>query len=135
MGVKHARRRERGMAMVELAILLPLLLTILFAVMEFGIAFQRWQVVSNAAREGARIAAVRTASCDTAAVTATVTRYVQAAGIEPADIQLEQNVCVPSGEVVTVGVTYPFRFPVLTNLVPGLEGGLALTGRAVMRKE
>ncbi|NNL67575.1 MAG: pilus assembly protein, partial [Myxococcales bacterium] len=59
-----------------MAIVLPVLVMILFAIIEFGIAFQRWQIVTNAAREGARAAVVRTGTCDAAYLESVVDQYV-----------------------------------------------------------
>ena len=53
----HRRRAsERGQAIVELALTLPLLLLVVLGVFDFGLMFQRFEVVTNAAREGARLA-------------------------------------------------------------------------------
>lgn len=52
------REGERGVAAVEFAILLPLLVTLLFGLIQFGIAFNSKIQATNAAREGARIAIV-----------------------------------------------------------------------------
>ena len=49
------RKRERGQAMVEAAIAIPLLLVLMVGIFEVGRAYQTWQVVTNAAREGARM--------------------------------------------------------------------------------
>jgi Flp pilus assembly protein TadG len=49
-------RPERGQAIVELALTLPLLLLIVLGIFDFGLMFQRYEVVTNAAREGARVA-------------------------------------------------------------------------------
>jgi Flp pilus assembly protein TadG len=49
------RRGERGQAIIELALTLPLLLLIVLGVFDFGLMFQRFEVVTNAAREGARV--------------------------------------------------------------------------------
>jgi Flp pilus assembly protein TadG len=46
---------ERGQAIVELALTLPLLLLIVMGVFDFGLMFQRFEIVANAAREGARV--------------------------------------------------------------------------------
>jgi len=48
-------RGERGQAVIELALTLPLLLLIVMGVFDFGLMFQRFEVVTNAAREGARV--------------------------------------------------------------------------------
>jgi Flp pilus assembly protein TadG len=52
-------RREDGAVAVEFAIIAPLLILILFAIISFGIALSQYQVYEGAAREGARYAAVR----------------------------------------------------------------------------
>jgi hypothetical protein len=51
------KRRERGATIVEAAIVFPLLFLVIFAVVEFGLAFKDWLTVSHAAREGARAGA------------------------------------------------------------------------------
>jgi len=50
------RHGERGQAIVELALTLPLLMLIVLGVFDFGLMFERFEVVTNAAREGARVA-------------------------------------------------------------------------------
>ena len=49
-------RSERGNALIEFAFVLPLLLVIFAGIVDFGMLLQRYEVVTNAAREGARIA-------------------------------------------------------------------------------
>jgi hypothetical protein len=49
---------QRGQALVEFALMLPLLLIVLFAVVDFGVGLTRWIAITNAAREGARLGAV-----------------------------------------------------------------------------
>ena len=44
--------------MIEMALTLPLLLLLSVGVFEFGRAFQTWQVLTNATREGARVASL-----------------------------------------------------------------------------
>jgi Flp pilus assembly protein TadG len=48
-------RNERGQSVIEMALTLPLLLLIVFGIIDFGFMFQRYEVVTNAAREGARL--------------------------------------------------------------------------------
>ena len=54
--------RDRGASLAEFAIVLPLLIIIMFGVVEFGIAFNRAQAVEAAAREGARLASLQSTS-------------------------------------------------------------------------
>jgi Flp pilus assembly protein TadG len=49
------RASERGAEVIEFAIILPLLLLIVFGIIDFGFLFQRYVVVTNAAMEGARV--------------------------------------------------------------------------------
>jgi Flp pilus assembly protein TadG len=49
------RSGERGQAVIELALTLPLLLLVVFGIIDFGFMFQRYEAVTNAAREGARL--------------------------------------------------------------------------------
>ena len=48
-------RSESGQAIIEMALTLPLLLLVVFGIFDFGFMFQRYEVVTNAAREGARL--------------------------------------------------------------------------------
>lgn len=56
---RFIRESERGQALVEFTMILPILLILLFGLIDFGRAFYTWMIVTNAAREGARIAAVQ----------------------------------------------------------------------------
>ena len=58
------RRRERGAAMVEFALLLPLLLLVLFGLIDMGRMFLVQAMVTNGAREGARMVALRQPAAD-----------------------------------------------------------------------
>jgi Flp pilus assembly protein TadG len=63
------RNRERGSAMVETAICIPLLLVLMVGIFEVGRAYETWQVLTNAAREGARMAVMPSGStADTTAL-------------------------------------------------------------------
>jgi Flp pilus assembly protein TadG len=55
MATVTPRNGEGGQAIIELALTLPLLLLIVLGVFDFGLMFQRFEVVTNAAREGARV--------------------------------------------------------------------------------
>lgn len=70
---RHGDGRERGAAAVEFALILPVLLLIVFGIINFGFMLSARQAVSQAAAEGARAAAVTTgdeAAKDTAGTTA-----------------------------------------------------------------
>ena len=49
-------RSERGAELIEFALVFPTLLLVMLGIIDFGFLFQRYEVVTNAAREGARVA-------------------------------------------------------------------------------
>ena len=92
---RHARRTlwnrtcKRGAAVVEMAVVTPLLLTLLFGVIEFGNSFMFRQILTNAAREGVRTAAIQ-ATADDAAIRSAVRDAMSAVGgINIADGDIE----------------------------------------------
>lgn len=52
--IRQMKRRQDGIAAVEFAIVLPVLILILFGITEFGLVLFNQQVITNASREGAR---------------------------------------------------------------------------------
>ena len=70
----NTRNRERGSAMVETAICIPLLLVLMVGIFEVGRAYETWQVLTNAALEGARMAVLPSGSA--ADTTALVRQYM-----------------------------------------------------------
>jgi Flp pilus assembly protein TadG len=100
-------RNERGQTMAEFAIVLPVLMLVVFAVIQFGILFNNFVALTDAVRAGARTAAVSRTAADP--VGATVARVQSATG----DLnQAKLGVTVVSGwqhgDDVTVSATYPY---------------------------
>ncbi len=126
--------------MLEMVIVLPLLLLLLFGLAEFGLAFGRWLVVNNAAREGAREAIVYRKDCVVTDVEADTEAAVQAYAaqlgmtIQPSQITVT-GVCGGGGSDSTVAVSVPFDFQVLQAIAPSLGPGLNLESSSVMRNE
>ena len=60
---KRGARRQRGQALVEMALVLPIFLILVMGIVDFGLGLRAWISITNSAREGARLAAVH-ASCD-----------------------------------------------------------------------
>lgn len=134
------RHPNRGTATIEMLMVLPLLLLLLFAVAELSIMFSRWQAVTNAAREGARTAVVYRAPCDEATVLAAVRdrvrSYTAPSGMIVTDDQIViEGVCGSSETNSRVQVTVPYQFRVLSNLMPSLAPTLNTVGNSVMRNE
>ncbi len=67
---RRTGRRERGQAMVEFALLLPLFLIVIFISIDFGVGLGRWVILTNATREGARLGVIGVSSNEVALKTA-----------------------------------------------------------------
>jgi Flp pilus assembly protein TadG len=126
-------RSERGSAVIETALAIPLLLILGVGIAELGRAYQTSQVLTNAAREGARVAALSNSAAN--AVDAEVRQYLQTDGLL-SDATVGVNI---TGSEVTV--SYPFQFvvlqPVAQLLVSGsmVDSPIRVTATSVMRNE
>jgi len=122
-----SQQDERGAAVVEFALVAPLLLLMVLGIAEFGRAYHIQATLSQAAREGVRVMALKNdpagaiAATKAAAPTLTLTNVT----VTPAS-------CVATGltpaATATVTVTYPLTF---TSKLFG--SGVTLTGKGVMR--
>jgi Flp pilus assembly protein TadG len=139
-------RSEKGAALLEAAITIPILLLIAVGIFEFGRAFQTWQIITNAAREGARIAVLPDPT--PGIVEQRVRDYMQAGQLPrygTASVVVNRSASITVNGVAAsasqVTIDYPFNFmvlqPVARLVTPGTSLGSALTMRAeaVMRNE
>jgi Flp pilus assembly protein TadG len=135
---------EDGAALLEFAIVLPLMLLILFGMIDFGLFFQRYQVVTNAAREGARVAVLPGYGDDD--VVLRVTQFLDAAELKEALLSPPTPVrtCedLPSGQwinVVSVTVEYPYSYSAIGTFMSYFGGAgfsrTAVQATASMRSE
>src|SRR6059036_3014054 len=56
---RFLRKGERGQSLAEFVLVLPIFLLLVFSIIDFGMGFHAWLTVTNSAREGARVGAVR----------------------------------------------------------------------------
>lgn len=135
---------EKGAALLEAAITVPLILLICVGIFEFGRAYQTWQVLTNAAREGARLAIIQ-GSTD-ADVTARVQQYMQNGDLPnyaTATVKITRTVPLTGSDTGSkIEIDYPFQFMVLNPVVklvtPGSRVGAApitMVSSALMRNE
>lgn len=144
---RNARTRfggERGAELLELAITLPMLLVVFAAMIDFAVLFQRYQVVTNAAREGARVGILP--DYQIADVRARINTYLVQAGLTAtAPLPAVNYTTIGAGpggstmNVVTVTVQYPHQFIFLGPAI-SLVGGssmanIMLAAGATMRQE
>jgi Flp pilus assembly protein TadG len=130
-------RQQCGSATVEMALVLPLLLLLMFGIAEFGIALYRQEVLTNASREGARAGIVlSTPPVTTAQIQSVVTNYLTNAGWNAALATVTATGAGGAfGSNVTVTVTFDTTFSILSGLVPGLPATKTLRAQTIMRHE
>ena len=138
----NLRKNERGAALIETAITIPIILLISVGIFEFGRAYQTTQVLTNAAREGARVA-ILTEKTDTDVQNA-VQNYMKAGGLPgwaSASVSINRNVPMGVNTASQITVSYPFQFMVLNGVAKlvtkGSTAGKPLTMQSValMRNE
>jgi Flp pilus assembly protein TadG len=121
----------RGNAVVEFALVLPILLLILFGITELGRMILTTNILNSASREGARLAAVSPMG-EKAAIEARVNEVLAAAKVSPKAITVEYLATTNS---VRVTVTTDFQILSRSVLPPSLRGTIELRGQTVFRYE
>src|SRR5262249_24749542 len=134
-------RSESGAEFVEFALAFPLLLLVVMGILDFGLMFQQYEVITNAAREGARVGMI--SSYTPANAQARALSYVNAALISqgangaPTASATCTLVTVNGANVtainVQVGYTHQFNF--VGGLMGWGLGSKRLTAAATMRSE
>ena len=126
-----------------MALAFPLLLLVVLGIMDFGIMFQRYEVLTNAAREGARVAVLPDYSVpdgeqrardyiDASLLGGSATPTVTSSG--PTPVAVGAN-CMST---VTITVSYPHEFEYLSGIMSYFGGSLGsrpLTASSTMRTE
>ena len=104
-------RSRRGQAAVELALALPIVLTMLFVIIDGGVGLGRWIVITNAAREGARLGAIGRPPTDVATQTIAASDGLLAGSNVTVDYQDVGGNGYPAdgGDAVVVKVTYQYQ--------------------------
>jgi Flp pilus assembly protein TadG len=119
---------QKGLAMVEFALLLPILLLMVFGITEFGRAFLIKNALNNAAREGARRASI-SANPTTDPELKNVIAKACTFPVDAAAIVIESRPSPPEPGVSSITVTVPYQFDSLFRELPL---NLTLTGQASM---
>lgn len=124
--------RARAAAVVEFAVVLPLLLTILFGIIEYGWVFMVRQTLQTAAREGCRVAVLRTSMEPYINVTNSVNRVMGPTGLATHTIQMTHATTTNPVETVEVRIPYDD-----VSLMGGFFGthDYDLAGSCTMRKD
>lgn len=133
---ERTARDERGAAAVEFALVLPILLVLVFGIVDFGRLYFTQITLTDAAREGARVLALEgaTGSGYTSAQAAAdaVTRTDDALTGVDSTVTVTTGTCT-DGSPVTVTATTDFNFITPLPDLAGLLGITTVTGTGVMR--
>jgi Flp pilus assembly protein TadG len=143
--LKNRVRSERGAELIEFALVFPLLLLLVLGMVDFGFLFQRYEVLTNAAREGARMAALADKYTQTD-VTNRVQAYLTSGGVPWTKTTLsvslsDQTITTSDGtklaaKQVTVAYTNAYLFiGPIAQMFGGSFTTVPITTVATMRKE
>lgn len=132
--IRKVISEERGQAVTEFAVILPVLMMVLFAIFQFGVVFNNYIQVTSAAREGARKGAVSRNSGACASVQTTAINAAQAAapglnwGQSGAGVTVTDtctNNAIQQGTDLTVTASYPWSVQIFGQSV--VSGTLSST--------
>jgi Flp pilus assembly protein TadG len=109
---------ERGQSMVEFAIIVPVLLTVVLAILQLGVVYNNWVTLTDAARAGARKGAVCRSGCNPSASAATVDAVKKsAANLNQAKLGVSVTSTWVQGTDVKVEATYPWSLNIMGIVV------------------
>lgn len=140
-------RDQRGAELVEMAIVTPILILILAGIFDFGFLFRSWEVLTNAAREGARVGMLPGYACSAATpddVRSRVQAYMTASGFTDTTAYQVDPEIVPVAtsagtfSACSVRVSMLQQMPYVGIIGQFFGGGLTsvpLSATAVMRTE
>ena len=138
--MRSLREERRGQTLVEFALVLPLLVLVLVGIFDFGRAIFAYNTVSNAAREGARLAIVDQTTSDIQQIAAGAATALDVAEADVSvDFRTSDTAAAGScnsrvGTPTIVGciavVTVPYTYDAATPVIGHLVGPLTLTGES-----
>ena len=156
--MKDKLRTQSGVAAVEFAVILPILVLIGVGICEFSVIYYDKAMITNASREGARVGIALTGQVDSSGnpipvddlkIETTVDNYLQnqlskkilllSLGNPSStttkkitrDLNASTGTYSPGGKL-TVTVTYPYTFAVLPNFIASIINPIPLAGETVM---
>jgi Flp pilus assembly protein TadG len=134
--VPRLKPRQGGLATIEMAMVLPLLMLLTLGVIEYGWMFLKSQQITNAARQGARAGAPPDAG--NAEVENTVDAIMSSSGMGSSGYSVDTDPAadgLASGTTFTVTVSVPYSNISLVGILPLLPSPTNLVAAVSMAKE
>jgi Flp pilus assembly protein TadG len=130
MNVK-TRKSERGIELLEFALVLPFLLLCCLGVIEIARAYYTYNILAKAVRDGARFASADSITSAGVIAGGTVTNTQRVVvygnvtgtgtaklpGLATGQVSVTPNTISPSEHYITVGVSYPYT-PLFSLVIP-----------------
>lgn len=134
------KEKQKGVAAVEFALVLPVLLLILFGIVELGIGLYDKAVITNASREGARAGVVLkspklTASDVQTVVTNYTSNYLLTFGQQNTPVVTTSGTGGTFGQPLSVTVSYTYNGLGLGQMLSAVTGPITLSATTVMNNE
>ena len=116
--IRRKFRAQEGQTLVEFALVVPLLLLIVFGIIQFGVAFNDYLSLTDGVRAGARKAAVSRHENDPVGVTkGAIRKAASDLDVSEDTLRIEVESSWRHGEDVVVKATYPFEISLLGKVV------------------
>jgi Flp pilus assembly protein TadG len=134
--ITKSLHNRKGQSLVEAAVLLPILLLIIFGIIEFGRIFSAYAIVNNAARDWARRAAIynyEESYVESGALSELDTNY----DINTALVQASDYIDADGDNAIKVEIIYdiPLVAPIISAIIGDADGNFTITAICSMRRE
>ena len=141
-------RGSSGQSLIEFALVLPMLLVLVFGIVEFGNAWRHYQLITNTAREGARVAVLPSSTATI--VDSVIDDRLNGSGLDANQATVTLKILdfgdpsySNSADTVTIAYDYNFVFlgPVVDLMcavfgcAPGGFSSVQLSSTSIMRNE
>jgi len=145
--MKRKHLNQKGAAAVEFALVLPVLLVLVFGIVEFSVALYDKAVITNASREGARAGIIyRVPSMTDAELSQEISNIIITYCQQnppltfgtPAQVTTTswRETGASGDDYLTVQVQYQYGFLIIPKFVTGITGGgIQLNAQTIMRME
>lgn len=123
---------QKGQSMVETALILPIIILILTGIIDFGLLFNNYLVITNASREAARQAAVGSSDSELNIMVSNMTSTLDQAKLTTTIYPAESLRKKGDEVIITIGYDNMLLTPVISSIIPN---PLHLSAKTVMRVE